>query len=80
MYTYIYLFNILKKKIYKIVEKINRQFNTRKNTFPGVLVNDCNSNTWEAEARGLQVQGQPGLQSKSLYQRNKIIKRKEEKN
>jgi hypothetical protein len=31
----------------------------------------CNSNTWEAEAGGSQVPGQPGLQSETLSHKKK---------
>jgi hypothetical protein len=31
---------------------------------PGVVANACNPSIWEAEAEGLQVQGQPVLHSK----------------
>jgi hypothetical protein len=30
---------------------------------PGVVVHTCNPSSWEAEARGLRVQGQPGWHS-----------------
>jgi hypothetical protein len=43
---------------------------------PGMAVHICNLGTWEAEARTSRVSSQPGLQSETLSQNNKI-KRKE---
>jgi hypothetical protein len=37
----------------------------------GTVVHTCNSITREAEGGGLRVQSQPGLHSKSLYQKKK---------
>jgi hypothetical protein len=38
---------------------------------PGVVVYTCKFSTQEAEAGGYQVQGQPGLHSEILPQKNK---------
>jgi hypothetical protein len=38
----------------------------------GVVVHAFNPSTQEAEAGGLQVQGQPGLHSETLPHKNKI--------
>jgi hypothetical protein len=35
------------------------------------MVHACNTSTWEAEAEGLQVWGQPGLCSETLIQKVK---------
>jgi hypothetical protein len=35
---------------------------------PDVVLHTCNPNIWEAEERGFQVQGQPGLYRKTLSQ------------
>jgi hypothetical protein len=35
---------------------------------PALVVYACNSSTWNAEAGGLRILGQPGLQSKILSQ------------
>jgi hypothetical protein len=46
---------------------------------PGVVENFCNSSTWEAEAAGLWVWGQPGLHSEyeaSLGYIAKCLKKK----
>jgi hypothetical protein len=37
----------------------------------GVVIHSCNPSTQEAEAEGLRVQGQPGLHSKTLFQKIK---------
>jgi hypothetical protein len=41
-----------------------------------MVANTCNPSTGEAEAGGSQVQGQPGLHSKTLSQQNKTNKKK----
>lgn len=38
---------------------------------PAVMVTICHPSIQEVEARGKQVQGQPGLQGKSLFQNKK---------
>jgi inosine/xanthosine triphosphate pyrophosphatase family protein len=40
---------------------------------------NCNLSTWEVEAGGLQVPGQPGLYSKTLSQKKKKKKEKKRK-
>jgi hypothetical protein len=36
----------------------------------GMVVHSCNPSTWEAEAGGLRVQGQPWLHNETLSQKN----------
>jgi hypothetical protein len=38
-----------------------------------MLMHIYNTSIWEAEARELQVQGQPGLHSETLFQKKKTI-------
>lgn len=45
-----------------------------RNTWLGVVVCACNPSTWEAEAGGLGVQGQPGLsETKKLKKQTPIM-------
>jgi Flp pilus assembly protein CpaB len=39
---------------------------------PNVVVHTCTLSTGEAEAEKFQVQGQPGLLSKMLFQKKKV--------
>jgi hypothetical protein len=48
--------------------------NTKHTQKLGVMVHACNPSTWEAEARGLWIQGQHGLHSKTLSQTQSILK------
>jgi hypothetical protein len=38
-----------------------------------VVLHTCNSSTWEVEAGGLTVQGQPGLHNEILSQKTKNV-------
>jgi hypothetical protein len=49
---------------------------------PDMLAHTCNPITWEAETKGLTVQGQPGVHSKfqaNLDYRNLLSKKKQAK-
>jgi hypothetical protein len=46
-------------------EKNHFIFNLKYNTLLDVVVQACNPSTWEAEARELQVQGQPMVYSET---------------
>jgi hypothetical protein len=39
----------------------------------GIVVDTCNSSTWEAEVRGLKVPNQSGQHAKTLYQKYTCI-------
>jgi hypothetical protein len=44
----------------------------------GVVVHSCNPSTWEAEAGGWGIQGQPGLHSETLLERERQTDRQSE--
>jgi hypothetical protein len=39
---------------------------------PGLVLQACNLPTWEVEAEGLHIQGQPGLHNKTYFQKKPI--------
>jgi hypothetical protein len=62
---------VAKQALYHFSYATNPSFKLLKNFFLLDSVGPtCNHNTWEMEAWRLQVQGQPGLYSKTMSQRN----------
>jgi hypothetical protein len=52
-----------------VSSRVQTQVLPKKKMELGMVVHACNSSTQEAEARGKQVRGQPGLDSKMVSQK-----------
>jgi hypothetical protein len=62
--------NLILLSIHYFCEIVNKTCSNKNTLELGMMIHACNLSTWEAEAGGSIVQGQPGLYSENLSQKS----------